>query len=81
MVIAWATSLNVGGRKGKTGYLRDAVIAHIEGDITAIGEVRGATGTHVGLGIEIFERGSDVVHTDRIFVVGVTGEYRCASLS
>ena len=60
--------------------MRDAIIAHVDRDRTAVGEVRGAADLHVRLGIEIFELGFNVVRARGIVVVAVTGEYSCASL-
>lgn len=80
LAVTWATSLNVGCREGETGYKRDAVVAHIEGDRAAVREVRGATDLHVRVGVEILECRFNVVHAWGIVVVAVTGEYSCASL-
>ena len=81
LAIAWATGLNVGCGEGETGDMRDAVVAHIEGDGTAVGEVRCATDLHVRVVVEVVECRFNVVHAGGIVVLTVTGKYSCASLS
>lgn len=80
LAIAWAAALNVAGREGETWYRRAAIIARVDTNMAAVGEVRGAAFFHVRMVEEHFERAFNIVHTRSICRLGVAPEFGCATL-
>ena len=80
LAVAGAAGLDVAGGEGETGDIRDAIVAHVDADVAAVGEIGGSTGIHVGVVIKTFERFFDVVHACGICGVAVAPEFGGATL-